>query len=158
MNRNTTRIQVNAKTRDVLTGIRRHPMRAAAICVPLIAVSVFTGTSMASAQPAVTLDVPAAALNAAPAQHVMIYDNQLTGRKVTGMNSKAAVKMPANEDGCDPDYGAPNQCVPWKIPAASPKADCAWLRSNGFGPLKIVGTNRQDLPVTIVNGVSYACE
>jgi hypothetical protein len=156
MNQNTTLIK--AKARVALGGIRRHPMRAAAICVPLIAASVFTGTSMASAQPEATLDVPAAAVNAAPAQHVMIYDNKLTGQKVTGMNSKAAVKMPANEDGCDDDYGSPNQCVPWQIPAASPQADCAWLRSNGFGPLKIVGTNRQHLPVTVVDGVSYACE
>jgi hypothetical protein len=84
---------------------------------------------------------------------VLIYDNQLTGRKVTGMNSKAPVKEPQNEDGCDDDYGAPGQCVPWKIPASTPQAACAWLRSMGFGPLQVVGTNRQHLPET--NG--YAC-
>jgi hypothetical protein len=157
MIRNTTTI-LNARTRGVISGIRRHPMRAAAICVPLIAVSVLTSTTMASAQPAVPLAVPASAVQAAPAQHVLIVDNQLTGRKVTGMNSKAPVKMAANEDGCDYDYGSPNQCVPWKIPASTPQAACAWLRSNGFGPLKIAGTNRQDLPETMVNGVAYACE
>ena len=152
MNQNTPMTR-HDRMRDALTGIRRHPLRAAAICVPLVAVSVFTGTAMASAQPAATLDVPAAALNAAPAQHVLIYDNQLTGRKVTGMNSKAGVKVPWNVDGCDHDYGAPNQCVPWKIPAATPQADCAWLRSAGFGPLQVAGTNRQHLPVAH----GYAC-
>ncbi len=48
-------------------------------------------------------------------------------------------------DGCDHDYGAPNVCVPWSIPGATPEAKCAWLTSNGFGELKVYGTNRQDL-------------
>ena len=152
MNRNTTMV-LSAKMRGVLAAISRHPVRAAAICVPLIAATVFTGTTIASAQPAATLEVPAAALNAAPAQHVMIFDNDLTGRKVTGMNSRAGVKVPWNVDGCDHDYGAANLCVPWKIPAATPQADCQWLRSMGFGPLQVVGTNRQHLPETD----GYAC-
>ena len=36
--------------------------------------------------------------------------------------------------------------MPWTIPGRQPQAECAWLNSNGFGPLKVVGTNRQDLP------------
>ena len=63
--------------RSALAGVRRHPARAAAICVPLVAASVFTGTTMASARPEATLAVSAAALNAAPAQHVMLFDNDL---------------------------------------------------------------------------------
>ena len=149
MNRNT-------KVRGALAAVRRHPARAAAICVPLVAVSVFSGTTMASARPQATLAVPAAAVNAAPAQHVMLFDNGLTGHAADA--KPTAPKVAWNVDGCDHDYGSPNQCVPWQIPAASPQADCAWLRSNGFGPLKIVGTNRQHLPVTVVDGVSYACE
>ena len=160
MNRNTTMI-LNARLRGALRGIRRHPVSAAAICVPLVAAicvplvapSVFTGTTMASAQPAVSLEVPASALSAAPDQHVLIFANHLTGRKVTGMNSKAAVKEPPNLDGCDHDYGAAGQCVPWQIPAATPAAACAWLRSMGFGPLQVVGVNRQNLPE--ING--YVC-
>ena len=151
MNRNT------AGVRSALAAVRRHPVRAAAIGVPLlVAVSVFTGTTMASAGPQASLAVPAAAVNAAPAQHVMLFDNDLPSQPAKA--KLATPKIGWNVDGCDDDYGSPNQCVPWQIPAASPQADCAWLRSNGFGPLKIVGTNRQHLPVTVVDGVSYACE
>ena len=61
---------------------------------------------------------------------------------------KHAQRIPEawNIDGCDHDYGTPDQCVPWKIPASSGQAACAWLKANGFGPLKVVGTNRQHLP------------
>jgi hypothetical protein len=135
----------NNKVRRALAGVRRHPARAAAIGVPLlVAASVLAGTTMASAGPQPTLAVSAAALKAAPAQHVMLFDNDQPGRaaKVKPRTPKIAW----NVDGCDHDYGTPNVCVPWAIPGATPQAKCAWLRSNGFAELKLNGANRQDLP------------
>jgi hypothetical protein len=134
----------NITMRSALAGIRRHPARAAAICVPLVAASVLTGTTMASARPEATLAVPAAALNAAPAQHVLLFDNDLTGH--VAKFKQGAPKIAWNEDGCDHDYGTPNQCVPWQIPGSTSAARCAWLESMGFGAIKLSGTNRQDLP------------
>jgi hypothetical protein len=133
----------NSRVRGALAGVRRHPARAVAICVPLIAASVFTGTTMASARPEATLAVPAAAVNAAPAQHVMLFGNDLPSQKAV---KPAAPKIAWNEDGCDHDYGTPNQCVPWQIPGSTGAARCAWLESMGFGAVKLYGTNRQDLP------------
>jgi hypothetical protein len=130
--------------RSAARGVRRHPVRAAAICVPLIAASVITGTSMASARPQATLAVPVTALNAAPAQHVMLFDNNLPAQPAKV--KLATPKIAWNEDGCDHDYGAPNVCVPWAIPGATAAAKCSWLTSNGFADLKQYGTNRQDLP------------
>jgi hypothetical protein len=135
-----------------LTGVRRHPARAAAICVPLVAASVFTGTTMASAGPEARLAVAPTALNAAPAQHVMLFDNDLTGH--VAKFKPGAPKIAWNEDGCDHDYGTPNQCVPWQIPGSTGSARCAWLESMGFGAIEVPGTNRQDLPE---DAQGYAC-
>jgi hypothetical protein len=144
MNRNT-------KVRGALAAVRRHPARAAAICVPLVAVSVFSGTTMASARPQATLPVPAGAVNAAPAQHVMLFGNNLSGHVA---KFKSAPKIAFNEDGCDHNYGSPNQCVPWQIPGSTGAARCAWLESMGFGAVQVSGTNRQDLPE---DAQGYAC-
>src|SRR5208282_5522087 len=108
--------------RRALTSVRRHPARAAAISVPLVAASVLTGTTMASARPEPTLAVPAGALNAVPAQHVMLFDNDLTGH-VTKVKP-VAPKIAWNEDGCDHDYGSPNVCVPWTVLGSTPQAKC----------------------------------
>jgi hypothetical protein len=146
MNRNT-------KVRGVLAAVRRHPARAAAIGIPLvIAASVFTGTTMASARPEATLAVPAAALNAAPAQHVMLFDNDLPSAPAQA--KLVAPKIAWNADGCDHDYGTGNVCVPWAIPGATPQAKCAWLTSQGFAEVKVYGTNRQGLPE---NAEGYVC-
>lgn len=147
MNRNIT-------VGRAVTAVRRHPLRAAAVCVPLVVASVFTGQSMASAMPEATLAVSAAAASAPAAPHVLLFDNHLSDRPVTHRNSQKPVYVPWNVDGCDHDYGTPNQCVPWQIPASGPQADCAWLRSMGFGPLKVYGTNRQHLPE---NAEGYVC-
>ena len=49
-----------------------------------------------------------------------------------------------NVDGCDHNYGAITQCVPWTFPAGT--ADkCAWLAGHGFEQLRVVGTDRQKL-------------
>jgi hypothetical protein len=47
-------------------------------------------------------------------------------------------------DGCDRNYGTPAQCVPLTYPAGTTDA-CEWLAAHGFGPLVVVGTDRQGL-------------
>lgn len=138
------------KVRGTLTMVRRHPVLASAVGLSLIGASVFTSQSMASATPEPTLAVSSSALNAAPAPDVQVFDNGLTAHVAKAPHT---VNL-AHPDGCDRNYGNASQCVPWTIPAANPTADCAWLRSNGFGPLKVVGTNRQNLPE---NSEGYVC-
>jgi hypothetical protein len=146
-------MNLNTTTRSAFGVVRRHPARAVAIGVPLlVAVSVLTGTTMASARPEATLAVPAAALNAAPAPHVLPFDNDLP--KTGAVVKLTPVKIAFNEDGCDHDYGSPNECVPWQIPGSTTAAQCAWLKSMGFGTLKVYGTNRQHLPE---NAQGYVC-
>jgi hypothetical protein len=147
-------MKLNTTMRGALTGVRRHPLRAAAICVPLLAASVFAGSSMASATPEPTLAVSSAAANAAPAQHVLIVDNGMAGQAVTGKTVNTTPKETWNIDGCDHDYGAPNVCVPWSIPGSTAQAKCTWLSSNGYIDLKVYGTNRQGLPE---NAEGYVC-
>jgi hypothetical protein len=147
------------KTYNVLGAIRRHPGRTLAICVPLVAASVFTGTTIAAAQPEATLAVSPSQENATPGPDVISFSSNMPGTRVMKkrvIKNKQAVPIrePSNLDGCDHDYGTPNQCVPWQIPASSPQAACAWLRANGFGPLKVYGTNRQNLPE---NAEGYVC-
>jgi len=142
------------KLHGAVTAVRHHPVRAAAICVPLLAASVFTGQSMASATPTPTLAVSPAALNAAPAPHVLIADNAMSGQVVKVKPAKAGIKEPWNIDGCDHDYGLANQCVPWQIPGSTSAAKCAWLESRGFQSVQVYGTNRQDLPE---NAQGYVC-
>jgi hypothetical protein len=148
------------KTKNVLGAIRRHPGRALAICVPLVAASVFTGTTFASAQPEATLTVSPSQAAATPGPDVIKFNSSPPGtqavKKTQVVNNKydRPIPEPANLDGCDHDYGQPDQCVPWQIPASSPQAACVWLRANGFGPLKVYGTNRQNLPE---NAEGYVC-
>ena len=142
-------------TKNVFGAIRRHPGRTLAVCVPLVAVSVFTGTTMASAQPEATLAVSPSQASASPAPFVASFgDGAPAGATHVVKNRDVPVKEPVNIDGCDHDYGSPGQCVPWQIPASSPQAACAWLKANGFGPLKVYGTNRQNLPE---NSAGYVC-
>jgi hypothetical protein len=141
--------------RAVLTGIRHHPMRTLAICVPLAAVSVLAGAQVASAGPQAFLAVSPAQATAAPAPLVMNFDGGMPGavNKTNKADHPTAERW--NLDGCDHDYGTANVCVPWKIPAATPEAACAWLKANGFVlPLKVYGTDRQHLPE---NAAGYVC-
>jgi hypothetical protein len=141
--------------KNVFGAIRRHPGRALAVCVPLAVVGVFAGTTMASAQPEAMLAVSPSAASAAPAPYVMNFDSGTAPKTRIVKNKRdIPIKEPRNIDGCDHDYGTGNQCVPWQIPASSPQAACAWLRANGFGPLKVYGTNRQNLPE---NSAGYVC-
>jgi hypothetical protein len=141
-------------TATILTGIRRHPGRALAICVPLAAAGIFAGTSAASAGPQATLAVSQAQLHARPAPFIMNFDGAMPGTHVVANKSDRPVPEPANITGCDYDYGQASQCVPWQIPASTPQAKCGWLQANGFGPLKVVGVNRQHLPE---NAHGYVC-
>jgi hypothetical protein len=142
-------------TKNVFGAIRRHPGRTLAVCVPLVAVSVFTGSTMASAQPEATLAVSPSASSAAPAPYVPSFGASVDGKtRIVKNKRNIPIKEPVNIDGCDHDYGAPGQCVPWQIPASSPQAACAWLKANGFGPLKVYGTNRQHLPE---NSAGFVC-
>ena len=141
-------------TKNVFGAIRRHPGRTLAVCVPLVAVSVFTGTTMASAQPEATLAVSPSAASASPAPYVPYFGGSTAGNTHVVKNRDVPIKEPVNIDGCDHDYGTGSQCVPWHIPASSPQAACAWLKANGFGPLKVYGTNRQNLPE---NSAGYVC-
>jgi hypothetical protein len=139
--------------RSVLTGARNHPWWAAAVAVPVLAASVFTGTTMASARPQPMLAVPASALKAAPAPHIMVFGTS-GAKKIYPKGHAKSIPEPFNIDGCDHNYGTANQCVPWAIPGATPQAKCAWLKSNGFGPLSVPGKNRQHLPE---NAAGDAC-
>ena len=142
--------------RAVLAGIRRHPGRTLAICVPLAAaVSVLAGAQVASAGPQAFLAVSPAQATAAPAPLVMNFDGSMPGAVDRTSKADHPMAEPWNLDGCDHDYGTANVCVPWKIPAATPAAACAWLKANGlFLPLKVYGTNRQHLPE---NAAGYVC-
>jgi len=141
-------------TKNVFGAIRRHPGRTLAVCVPLVAVSVFTGTTMASAQPEATLAVSPSAASASPAPYVPYFGGSTAGNTHVVKNRDVPIKEPVNIDGCDHDYGTGSQCIPWHIPASSPQAACAWLKANGFGSLKVYGTNRQHLPE---NSAGYVC-
>jgi hypothetical protein len=56
----------------------------------------------------------------------------------------APVPVPVQVDGCDHAYGKPTQCVPWTFPPGITDK-CAWLRVRGFGPVAVVGRDRQHL-------------
>jgi hypothetical protein len=145
-------MNVNSTPRSALSAVRRHPARTAAVCVPLVAAGVFCGSTMASAAPAATLVVSPAALRAAPAPHVLFFDNDLPTPAPTAEPSAPVLNW--HVSGCDADYGTAGQCVPWTISGSTSEAKCAWLRSHGFGPLRVVGTNRQDLAQS---ARGYAC-
>jgi hypothetical protein len=145
-------MNMNTTTRGALTAVRRHPVLTAAVCAPVLAASIFYGSTMASASPTPTLAVSSAALHAAPAQHVLLFDNSLPTPTPTVKPSAPVLNW--HVTGCDSDYGTASQCVPWTIPGSTSQAKCAWLRSHGFGPLQVVGTNRQDLTE---NAQGYVC-
>ena len=76
----------------------------------------------------------------------MNFGSAPAGKQIHPRGHAKSIKESWHIDGCDHDYGAPDQCVPWSIPGATPQAKCAWLQSNGFGPLAVLGKNRQHLP------------
>lgn len=127
------------------TAIKSHPWRTAAVCVLVFAASAVTGASVASARPEPTLAVSAAELHAVPTAHIFYFGADPV-KPVTDLKPGAVEVQVPHADGCDPDYGTPDLCVPWTIPGSTPAAKCDWLYSMGFGPLKVYGVNRQHLP------------
>jgi len=146
---------MRASAAALLAAIRRRPGRALAVCVPLLAASVFTGGAVAAAHLEPTLAVPKAELNAAPAPFVRSFNSPLTGKRETVYQHPRHIHVGWNVDGCDHDYGTPNQCVPWKIPASSEQPACAWLKANGFGPVRVYDRDRQHLDT---NQDGIACD
>lgn len=143
--------------RGVASGIRRHPGRAAAVAISLLAASVLTGTTMASATPEPRLAVSLTQLNAAPAQDINgTFADGLQGQVVKLHKDMAKLQARMGDDGCDHNYGNgnPNVCVPWQIPAPHGKA-CAFLLANGFTALTVEGTDRQHLDT---NHDGIACD
>ena len=126
-----------------------------AICVPLVAASVFTGTTVASAHPEPRLAVSQAELNAAPAPLVRSFNSPLNGKREAVYKHARRMRLGWNVDGCDHDYGTPNQCVPWKIPVSTGRTACAWLKANGFGQVRVYGRDRQHLDT---NQDGIACD
>ena len=78
-----------------------------------------------------------------PAPHVLPFDDEGPPSEPTSRPADPVLDL--HVTGCDSDYGTAAQCVPWTIPGSSSEAKCGWLRSHGFGPLRVVGTNRQGL-------------
>ena len=143
MNRYTT-------ARGAFTAVRRHPARTAAVCVPVLAASIFYGSTMASARP----DPDARGLLGRPARGAGPARDAVRQRPADADGQAQRPRAEWHVTGCDSDYGAANQCVPWTIPGSTSQAKCAWLKSNGFGPLQVVGTNRQHLAE---NAQGYVC-
>jgi hypothetical protein len=134
---------------------RRHPWRAIlAVGVPVAAATVITSTTMASAQPEVTLPLSATASSAAPAAHIIQVAQAATGQVDNVKPGAVEVAVPVHMSGCDTNYGTANQCVPLTIPGSTPAAKCAWLKSMGFGALQVTVTNDQSLPE---NAAGYVC-
>ena len=148
-------MQYSEMGRGVLGVARRHPWRTVlAICVPVAAATVITSTTMASAQPDVTLPVTAAASSAAPAAHIIPVARATTAQVKDVKPGAVEVAVPVHMNGCDTNYGTANQCVPLTIPGSTSAAKCAWLKGMGFGQLQVAGTNDQSLPE---NAAGYVC-
>jgi hypothetical protein len=139
-------MKLNDMGRSALGGVRNHPWRVAVVAVPVVAASVIAGTTMASARPEPTLAVSHSALAANPAPHVLTFADGTTGKKIAAKGTATSIPEPVHIDGCDHNYGAVNQCVPWTVPGSTPQAKCTWLAAHGLGPLVLAGENRQDLP------------
>jgi hypothetical protein len=143
--------------RGLASGIRRHPGWALAAAGSLLAASVLTGTSMASATPEPRLALSLAQQQAAPAADINPnFANGLNGQVVKTFKGETKLKAQPGIDGCDHNYGSGslNLCVPWQIPVPHAQA-CAFLRGNGYPPLTVYGTDRQHLDT---NHDGIACD
>lgn len=107
-------------------------------------------TAGSSAGPAGALVVPSATPTAPPAGGRAEPNVQAFAQQ-PGVAPQPPLPSPTSThpvetyiDGCDRNYGTPVQCVPWTFPAGTTDA-CGWLAAHGFGPLVVVGTDRQVL-------------
>jgi hypothetical protein len=109
---------------------------------------IVAGPTEATPRPAPSLPVSRAAAAAHPAAHVLPFAQDLRGARWKLPKGPSRVPVAWNVDGCDHDYGAASQCVPWQFPgsAAVPAGQgCAWLAAHGFGPLPVRGRDRLGL-------------
>ncbi|MGW0969516.1 galactose oxidase-like domain-containing protein [Streptomyces sp. NPDC002516] len=90
----------------------------------------------------VHLQGPSALATDTASAHVHSFADSLTGT-VTGAGGKrASQKVPITLSGCDRHYGTVGVCVPTVFPDGvrrTTAARCAWLRTNGYGRLRING-------------------
>jgi hypothetical protein len=132
-------------TQKILSILRERPRRTAAIIAPLVAgTAIFVGTTASAAHDAPHLAVSARAAAERPAPYVHDFARGLRDRPLKNPHGLHHVAVAWNVDGCDHDYGATSQCVPWAIPAPAGQR-CQWLSAHGFGPLKVYGRDRQNL-------------
>jgi hypothetical protein len=109
-----------------------------------------SGTVVPSATTAGTRVAGSATATAPPAvgqaePHVQAFAQQPGVSALSPLPSPTGTNpVEAHIDGCDRNYGTPAQCVPWTFPAGTTDA-CGWLAAHGFGPLAVVGTDRQGL-------------
>ncbi|MBR7837546.1 hypothetical protein KDL01_29980 [Actinospica durhamensis] len=121
----------------------RRLLIPAAVIVALLAAA---GVAASAARPDPHLSGPVYART--PGQYVVPQATALTGDKSKAVPNKkgpSKVVEPWNVDGCDHDYGTPNECVPWVVPGKTTAARCTWLLAEGFKPFKVYGRDRQDL-------------
>jgi hypothetical protein len=113
-------------------------------------------TTRAAPGPPSAADKRATAMPAVSARpHLQPYALALGGALHPPLASPTTpVAQPITVDGCDHDYGTPNQCVPITYPAGVTDR-CAWLLAHGFGPMKVVGTDTEHLDIDH-NGI--ACD
>ncbi len=92
------------------------------------------------------------------------FANDLEGEVRTKLPRPEVYTHAVPIDGCDRNYGVKGECVPYNFPpkiAETPAAKCAYLASNKFSNLDLVGEDRHDLvpagaPVS-PRGNPYAC-
>jgi hypothetical protein len=83
--------------------------------------------------------------HAAAAPFVQQFAAQPGIRPLPTRRSPAArVRVPANIDGCDRNYGAKTQCIPMNFPPDT-NDKCDWLVAHGFEHVVVEGTDRQRL-------------
>jgi hypothetical protein len=112
-------------------------------------------SAMVSSRPGAASGGPPPTPTGGPQPHVQPYAQDPVGQVHPSMASPTApVTEPIGLDGCDHDYGTVNQCVPLTYPPGV-ASRCAWLLAHGFGPMKVVGMDRENLD-TDHNGV--ACD
>ncbi len=139
----------------ILGNVREHPRRMALIVAPLVAgAAVFAGATASAAHDAPHLAVPAKAAAERAAPYIHDWARGLRDKPLKNPSGPRHVAVAWNVDGCDHDYGAANQCVPWSIPAAAGQR-CQWLKAHGFGPLKVAGRDRENLDT---NNDGIACD
>jgi len=141
----------NPRTRPVTpkrNGMSTRTLRSSILILTVAALLV--GGAAASAAP------PTAAPPTAPAAvsppHIVPQANGLTGHRFAP-EANRTVPYAASSDGCNHDYGEPDQCVPLHSPASfhgskNKQFDCAYLTAEGWfsKPLLVRNDSQNVLP------------